>query len=124
MLYVLEKTQQWQTRLSASTVVILLYVCPRTAMLYMCPHTAIYVSSCCYICVLILLYMWQTRLSARTVLILLYISPHATIHVSSYHKKKTAVADESERTQGGGSDFERWSFPTHFSRMLTYADVR
>jgi hypothetical protein len=63
-------------------VLILLYMCPRTAMyvssycyicvlilLYMCPHTAIYVSSYCYICVLILLYM----------------CPHTTMYVSSYY---------------------------------------
>jgi hypothetical protein len=42
----------------------------------MCPHTAIYVSSCCYICVLILLYMcphcYICVLILLFVLILLY----------------------------------------------------
>jgi hypothetical protein len=41
-------------------VVILLYMCPHTAVssyCYMCPHTTIYVSSYCYICVVILLCM-------------------------------------------------------------------
>ena len=54
-------------------VLILLYMCPHTAvyvssycyicvliLLYMCPHTALYVSSYCSICVLILLYMCHT----------------------------------------------------------------
>ena len=42
-----------------------LYMCPHAA--YMCPHAAIYVSSCCYICVLMLLCM----------------CPHAPMYVSS-----------------------------------------
>jgi hypothetical protein len=37
------------------------YVCV-LILLYMCPHTAIYVSSCCYRCVLMLLYMCQVSL--------------------------------------------------------------
>jgi hypothetical protein len=62
-------------------------------LLYMCPHTTIYVSSYCYICVLILLY-GHTYSSIRThmckcgnillhicVLILLYMCPHTTICV-------------------------------------------
>jgi hypothetical protein len=32
------------------------YICV-LILLYMCPHTATYVSSCCYMCVLMLLYM-------------------------------------------------------------------
>jgi hypothetical protein len=35
------------------------YMCP------MCPHTAIYVSSDCYICVLMLLYMTGARFDVR-----------------------------------------------------------
>jgi hypothetical protein len=51
-------------------------------MLYMCPHTAayaIYVSSYCYICVLILLYM--CRHTAAYVVILLHMCPHTTMCV-------------------------------------------
>jgi hypothetical protein len=45
--------------------------------LYMCPHTTIYVSSYCYICVLIQVYMCPHTA--------MYLSscPHATIYVSS-----------------------------------------
>ncbi len=58
---------------------------------YMCPHTAIYVSSYCYICVLILL-KWFRTLSRRVLLrsllptcvgILLYMCPHTAIYVPS-----------------------------------------
>ncbi len=74
-----------------------------------CPHTAIYVSSYCYICVLILLYMcphtsvyvssyysyggWAPfcwcllRCSHTTILILVYMCPHTTIYVSSCYCK-------------------------------------
>jgi hypothetical protein len=57
-----------------------------------CPHAALYVSSCCYICVLMLLYMCpHAALSAIyvssccliCVLMLLYMCPHAAIYVSS-----------------------------------------
>ena len=44
-------------------VLMLLYICPHTAMCPHTAHTAIYVSSCCYICVIILLYF---RTSAKS----------------------------------------------------------
>ncbi len=49
---------------------------------YMCPHTTIYVSSCYYTCVLILLYMCPHA----TIYVSSYYNmcPHATTHVSSY----------------------------------------
>ncbi len=66
-------------------------------MLYMCPPTAIYVSSYCYVCVLLPLYMCpHTAISLPSyrihvfsycyicVLILLYMFPHTAIYVSSY----------------------------------------
>jgi hypothetical protein len=53
-------------------VLLLLYVCPHTAvcvssycyacvliLLCMCPHAAMYVSSCCYVFVLILLHIYR-----------------------------------------------------------------
>ena len=52
-------------------------------LLYMCPHTAIYVSSCCYMC----------HHSAICVLLLLYMCPHAAVarehSVRRSLKKKT-----------------------------------
>jgi hypothetical protein len=78
-------------------------MCPHTAryvssycyrcvliLLYMCPHTAIYVSSYCYICVLILLYLcphtaiYVSSYCYICVLILLDMCPHTAIYVSSY----------------------------------------
>jgi hypothetical protein len=63
--------------------------------LHMCPHTAIYVSSYCYVCVLILLCrkcvalllgtgLYMCPLTAVCDLILLYMCPHTAIYVSSY----------------------------------------
>ena len=76
-------------------------------LLYMCPHTAIYLSSYCYKCVLILLYMrvrrsgegpesWhQISLHAEKALAgcLLHMPPHTT--KKKFKKKNTAP-------QGGG----------------------
>jgi hypothetical protein len=48
---------------------------------YVCPHTAVYVSSYCYMCVLILLYM-----SAHTAVYVsssFYMCPHPSLYVSS-----------------------------------------
>ena len=58
---------------------------PRT--LYMCPHAAVYVSSYCYIRVLILLYGCRNVSSYCyiCVLILLYMCPHTAMYVSSYY---------------------------------------
>jgi hypothetical protein len=56
-------------------------MCPHTccssvaALLQLCPRTAVYVSSCCYMCVLILLYI--------CVLILQYMCPHTGVSLSS-----------------------------------------
>ncbi len=58
-------------------------------LLYMCPHTAMYVSSYYYVCVVILLYMSllvyfcpHTNLCVSSYY---YICPHTTIYVSSYY---------------------------------------
>jgi hypothetical protein len=54
----------------------------------MCPHTAIYVSSYCFICVVILLYMCphtaihMSSYCYKCVLILLYMCPHTATYVS------------------------------------------
>jgi hypothetical protein len=101
------------------SVLILLYMCPHTAiycyicvliLLFMCPHTTIYVSSYCYVFVLILLYVssycymcphstmcphttvltplcvliLQCVSSYYYVLILQHMCPHSTMYVSSY----------------------------------------
>jgi hypothetical protein len=77
----------------------------------MCPHTAIYVSSYCYICVLILRYMCPhtatrvlilypyvssyshaTRCLAICVLIPLYMCPNTAIYVSSYSRATRRLA--------------------------------
>jgi hypothetical protein len=58
----------------------------------MCPHATIYVSSCYYICVLILLYM----------------CPHATIYVSSCYIHLSGhlpAGDATEAASGGGAAF-------------------
>jgi hypothetical protein len=47
------------------------YICV-LMLLYLCPHTAVYVSSYCYVCVLILLYV--------CVLMLLYMCPHTAMY--------------------------------------------
>jgi hypothetical protein len=47
--------------------------------IYMCPHTAIYVSSYCYICVLIL--VGAATVSDIYVLILRYMCPHTAIYM-------------------------------------------
>jgi hypothetical protein len=68
------------------------YICV-LILLYMCPHTAIYVSSYCYICVLILrsrvAYVaratYVLHMSYICVLILIYMCPHTAIYVSSYY---------------------------------------
>jgi hypothetical protein len=58
------------------------YLLPLLSACCMCPHTTIYVSSYCYICVLILLYMCpHTAIYVSSyfyicVLILLYMCPH------------------------------------------------
>ncbi len=49
---------------------------------YVCPHTAMYVSSYCYICVLILLYMCPH--TAVYMSSYCYICPHTAIYLSSY----------------------------------------
>jgi hypothetical protein len=87
-------------------VLILLYMCPHTAvyvssyccmcvliLLYVCPHTAVYtavyLSSYCYKCVLILLYVNRPQIAGYvsfcyiSVLILLYICLHTTTSASS-----------------------------------------
>jgi hypothetical protein len=56
----------------------------------MCPHTAIYVSSYCYICVLILLYvssypaLYVSSYCSICVLMLIYVNPHTALYLSSY----------------------------------------
>jgi hypothetical protein len=89
---------------------ILLYVCPLTAicvsayycmcvviLLYVCPHTAVCVSSYCYVCVRILLYLcahtaiyvsayyYVCAHTAMCVLILLYVCLHTVLCVSAYY---------------------------------------
>jgi hypothetical protein len=66
---------------TAICVLILLYMCPHTAMhlfsyCSMCPLTVIYVSSYCCLCVLILLYMCP--------LIAFHVSSYSCICVPSY----------------------------------------
>ena len=61
---------------------MLLYMWPHTAVT--CPHTAIYVSSCCYVCALILLYVCpHTAVYVASccirVLLLLYMCPHTAL---------------------------------------------
>jgi hypothetical protein len=63
------------------------YICV-LILLYMCPHTTIYVSSYYFICVLILPYVCPHTAYVSSycyiyVLILLYVCPH-TAYVSSY----------------------------------------
>ncbi len=59
-------------------------------ILHMCPHTAMYVSSYCYVCVLILLHvcphtaMYVSSYCYVCVLIQLRICPHTTMYVPSY----------------------------------------
>ncbi len=74
---------------------VLLYVCPHAAvyvsscccvcvlmLLCICPHAAVYVSSCCCVCVLMLLYMcphaaYVSSCCCVCVLMLLCMCPHA-----------------------------------------------
>ncbi len=66
----------------------------------MSPHTTIYVSSCYYVCVLMLLYMRpHTAMYASSyyytcVRILLYMCPYTTIYVSSYYYVCSPAARE------------------------------
>jgi hypothetical protein len=48
----------------------------------MCPHTAVYVSSCCYMCVLIRLYMCPHTVSSASQA-RAYMCPHTAVYVSS-----------------------------------------
>jgi hypothetical protein len=102
---------------------------------FMCPHTPTYVSSYCYICVLILLYicphtaMYVSSYCYMCVLILLYVSSYSYICVLTY-------ADVCWRmlASAAGAEWERYCSVcvwgvcagTHADvcwRMLTYADV-
>ena len=65
---------------------ILLYLCPCTTM---CPRTTIYVSSYCYIGVLILIYMCP--FTTIYVSSYYYMCPHTIMYVSSYYCKSVLI---------------------------------
>jgi hypothetical protein len=82
-----DKMTEWAGRLlTAVYVSSYCYVCV-LLLLYMCPHAAIYVSSYCY--------------TAISVLILLYMCPHTAIHVSSYEwtGKLVALANAKDKAK-------------------------
>ncbi len=97
--------QSWCALRCAATLCVLILLCvlvllsqswcalrcvPRVPI-YMCPHNSMYVSSCYYICALILLYVcphttvFVPSYYCICVLVLLYMSPHSTVYVSSYY---------------------------------------
>ena len=79
VLYVFYTTNMQVADFGISRAMDNVYIC--VSYYYIC--TIIYVSSYCYICVLILLYMCPH--TAICVLILLFACPHTTIQVSSYY---------------------------------------
>jgi hypothetical protein len=93
LLYMCPASQRATERTVCATIYVssCYYICV-LMLLYMCPHATMYVSSCYYICVLILLYMCPEtgeRGAHRLryyicVIMLLYMCPHANIHVSAY----------------------------------------
>jgi predicted ABC-type exoprotein transport system permease subunit len=102
------------------------YICV-LILLYMCPHTAIYASSYCYICVLILLYVssylnqWtchqspshSRRVCTKECGLLLYICVLILLYVSSYLNRCTChqMPSHSRRvcTKNAGYSWERAS---------------
>jgi hypothetical protein len=66
------------------------YVCV-LILLFLCPHTAIYVSSYCCVFVLRLPYMRLSSYFHTCVLILLYMRPHTTIHMSPLRRGRRGL---------------------------------
>jgi flagellar biosynthesis/type III secretory pathway ATPase len=69
------------------------YICV-LILLYICPHTGIYASSCCYICVLVLAYMRPH--APVCVLVLLYVCLRSRVRhwlhaVASYTNVRNSV---------------------------------
>jgi hypothetical protein len=95
--------------------------------LCMCPHTAMYVSSYCYVCVLILLCMcphtsmYVSSYCYVCVLILLYICPNTAIYVSSYCN--TRVRRPAE-TAALSLLVQRSSAAYVSTRQYTYVSIR
>jgi hypothetical protein len=74
------------------------YICV-PILLYMCPHTAIYVSWYCYIRVLILVYPGAVDENAAIIAELLYTCPHTAIYVSSYCYICVRILEQWRRTR-------------------------
>ena len=101
------------------------YMCPHTPshicvliVRYVCPCANIFVSTCCCICVLILLYVFShfyvSSYSYICVLILLHMCPHtcpdSPIYVSSYFYTYTPrwIAGATGIGQSPSRIFEKW----------------
>ena len=119
-------------------------MCPRTAiyvssycyvcvlvLLYMCPRTAIYVSSYCYICVLLYVCphtpIYVSSCSYICVLVLLYMCPHTAIYVSSYCSISSVLIlvhmQASRRSATPSSKRRRWSYQPLTSRCANASSL-
>jgi hypothetical protein len=98
-------------------VCVCVYMCVR--VLRKCPHTTTCLSSYCYICVLILLYMCPH--TAIYVSSYYFLCPHSTTYVSScaYARSNPPQQDlYQERLRELPHGFKRWHMSMHWCRLV------